>query len=354
MRLINLYYTVKPLIPRAGHVALRRAIAHRRRGRVSDDEWPVRKGSETPPPGWRGWPNGKQFCLALTHDVESTIGRDQCLQLAELETSKGFRSSFNFVPEGYETPQKLRDRLSEMGFEIGVHGLRHDGFLYRNRKTFQKRSRKINEYLKEWNCCGFRSPLMHYNLDWIGDLDLEYDASTFDTDPFEPQADGVGSIFPFLVRRSSDERGYIELPYTMVQDSTLFLFLQETSIEVWKRKLDWVASKGGLAMLITHPDYMQFDPAKPQLKQYPVELYGELLDYVEERYSGKYWAALPREVAEFWRSKVNTRVFVPKLGLRDSFSAVLIGTESLLAHCGELLLEKGHRVVAVVSTDLQI
>ena len=39
-------------------------------------------------------------------------------------------------------------------------------------------------------------PSMHHNLEWIKDLDIEYDASTFDTDPFEPQADGVGTIFP--------------------------------------------------------------------------------------------------------------------------------------------------------------
>src|SRR5438093_11418122 len=37
------------------------------------------------------------------------------------------------------------------------------------------------------------------NLDWLHDLDVQYDASTFDTDPFEPQPDGMDTIFPFWV-----------------------------------------------------------------------------------------------------------------------------------------------------------
>ena len=70
--------------------------------------------------------------------------------------------------------------------------------LYRFRRVLQQRASIINAYLKEWGAVGFRSPAMHHNLEWLQDLDIEYDASTFDTDPFEPQPDGVGTIFPFL------------------------------------------------------------------------------------------------------------------------------------------------------------
>ena len=81
------------------------------------------------------------------------------------------------------------------------------------------RARKlINGYLQEWNAVGFRSPSMQHNLDWIHDLDIEYDASTFDTDPFEPQSDGMGTIFPFLVPEQNGQGGYVELPYTLPQD----------------------------------------------------------------------------------------------------------------------------------------
>ena len=42
------------------------------------------------------------------------------------------------------------------------------------------------------------------NLDWLHDLDVQYDASTFDTDPFEPQPDGRHTMFPFRVPRPND------------------------------------------------------------------------------------------------------------------------------------------------------
>src|ERR1700746_3430317 len=50
---------------------------------------------------------------------------------------------------------------------------------------------------------------MFHKLDWLHDLDIEYDASTFDTDPFEPQPDGHGTIFPFWVPKG-DDGGYVE------------------------------------------------------------------------------------------------------------------------------------------------
>ena len=64
------------------------------------DVWPILPGSERPPEGWPGWPDGKKFAFVLTHDVESQQGLDRVRELAELEMEFGFRSSFNFVPEG--------------------------------------------------------------------------------------------------------------------------------------------------------------------------------------------------------------------------------------------------------------
>jgi hypothetical protein len=31
----------------------------------------------------------------------------------------------------------------------------------------------------------------------------------------------------------------------------------EKTISIWKKKLDWIVEKGGMALLITHPDYMK-------------------------------------------------------------------------------------------------
>lgn len=223
---------------------------------------------------------------------------ERCRDLAELEMSLGFRSSFNFVPEGeYETPASLRSFLTEHGFEIGVHDLHHDGTLYRSRADFSAGARRINKHLQSWQAVGFRSAFMFHNLEWIKELNVLYDASTFDTDPFEPQPDGANTIFPFWVERSGSD-GYVELPYTLPQDSTLYLVLGEKTNDIWKRKLDWVARHGGLALVNVHPDYIAFD-GQPDRTEFAVSLYRDFLSYVSEQFGANAWYALPREIAEF-------------------------------------------------------
>ncbi len=99
MLLNRFYYSAKPYVPWRLRMALRRAWARRIRKR-SGDIWPINEAAGRKPDGWPGWPGGKQFALVLTHDVESEIGLSRVKPLAELEMSLGFRSCFNFIPEG--------------------------------------------------------------------------------------------------------------------------------------------------------------------------------------------------------------------------------------------------------------
>ncbi len=301
--LLPLYYGLKPLIPRPVQLAVRRSVVRRQRERFRD-VWPIDEGAGAPPRDWRGWPGGKRFALVLTHDVDTERGRDNCGALMELEKRLGIRSSFNFVPLRYEVPPGLRGELTRNGFEVGVHGLYHDGNYFRSRETFRRRAVRINRFLKEWGAVGFRSPSMYHNLEWILDLDIDYDASTFDTDPFEPQSDGVGTVFPFWVGCGSGRRGYVELPYTMPQDFTLFVLMKEKEIGIWKRKLDWIAEKGGMVVMNTHPDYMRFGRGRPGAETYPAEWYASLLEYLETKYGGSYWHVLPKEMARFARPRI--------------------------------------------------
>lgn len=314
----------------------------RLRGQVGNI-WPIMPGSERPPQGWPGWPGGKKFAVVLTHDVESKAGLGKCPFLMQLEADLGFRSSFNFIPEGsYQVPVRLREELTASGFEVGIHDLKHDGHLFASHRGFKRRALRINQYAREWGVSGFRSGFMLRNLDWLHDLDVQYDTSTFDTDPFEPQPDGGHTIFPFWVPRcagngscgdaagpngssvhvqesatsSSSKAGYVELPYTLPQDSTLFLVLRETTPEIWMRKLDWIAKHGGMVLLDVHPDYMSFDGSQQTTTEYPAELYREFLLYLKTRYAGQYWHALPKQVAEHVtqvRCSENGEIVVPKI-----------------------------------------
>jgi glycosyltransferase involved in cell wall biosynthesis len=336
----ELYYDIKPLLPWGLRMRVRGLFARWKRSR-HENAWPVMPGSEKPPSNWPGWPDGKRFALVLTHDVEGPDGLAKCRDVMDLERNLDLRSSFNFVPQGDYTvsPELLRE-LNDNGFEVGVHDLHHDGKLFRTRDEFSKKARSINHYLRQWGAVGFRSGFMLRNLNWLHDLNIQYDASTFDTDPFEPQPDGTGTIFPFWVPRpregggsngsgndngnghlAAPERsigrsanpsihqstnpsfhsseGYAELPYTLPQDSTLFLLFGERTPDIWYQKLDWIAKHGGMALLDVHPDYMRFNGGPASSRTFPARFYGDLLEYVRTRYGDSFWHPLPKELAAF-------------------------------------------------------
>ncbi|RXK52910.1 glycosyltransferase [Oleiharenicola lentus] len=312
----RLYYLLKPFLPWSLRMGFRRILARRLR-RIHSAVWPIQANAATKPTGWPGWPENSQFAFVITHDVEGPEGLAKCRQLAELEMEMGVRSCFNFIPEGpYAVPPELRAWLVGNGFEVGVHDLRHDGHLYDSRRGFEEQAVRINHHLQDWGASGFRAGFMLRNLEWLHDLKIEYDSSTFDTDPFEPQSSGAGTIFPFWVSAppprtvSANGRyltpppntsGYIELPYTLPQDSTLFLLLRETSPEIWLRKLDWVAGHGGMALVNVHPDYVRFDGEAASPRTFPVSYYRELLAHVRRQHTGRYWQALPGQVSRFAR-----------------------------------------------------
>ncbi len=327
------YYLIKPVMPWRVRMFLRRVLTRRILAR-SHDVWPINESAGRKPAGWPGWPEGKAFSFVITHDVEGAEGLAKVRQLAALEMEMGFRSTFNFIPEGsYSVQPELRAWLLENGFEVGVHDLKHDGKLYASRRGFPEKAGRINRYLRDWQASGYRSAFMLRNLDWLHELDIAYDSSTFDTDPFEPQPDGAGSIFPYWIplpnRGGADAApnapkphqrgGYVELPYTLPQDSTLFLVLEEKTPEIWLRKLDWIAAHGGMALVNVHPDYLRFEnePASPQT--FTVSHYRVFLEYLRTKHAGAYWHALPRDAA---RVLVENRERLAQQGAAHDFTLV--------------------------------
>ena len=99
---------------------------------------------------------------------------------------------------------------------------------------------------------------------------------------------------------NSSSNGYVELPYTLPQDFTLFVLLREKTPEIWMRKLDWIAQHGGMALVDVHPDYLCLDNAIATSREYPVAHYKSFLEYVSKRYEGAFWNPIPRR----WPSSV--------------------------------------------------
>jgi peptidoglycan/xylan/chitin deacetylase (PgdA/CDA1 family) len=299
--LLKLYYFVKPALPRFYQLKARKLLAKIIREKNCRD-WPINSNANTPPENWSGWPGKKQFAVVLRHDIESIYGMENIDTLIEIEKGLGFRSSFNFSPERYDVSETLITEIKKKGCEVGLHGLKHDGKLYSSRKEFQKRAVRINKYLRDWDVRGFVSPSSHHNYEWISELNILYDSSSFDTDPFEPQPDAANTIFPFIYTSSETGKKYVELPYTLPQDSTLFVILGEQDIRIWKEKIDWIAENNGMVLLNTHPDYMSFDNNN-STRLYPFNFYKEILEYITTKYHDQFIHFLPYEVAEYWMKR---------------------------------------------------
>jgi peptidoglycan/xylan/chitin deacetylase (PgdA/CDA1 family) len=233
------------------------------------------------------WPDDSEFAFVLTHDVETAQGMRHIAKIADFEEGLGFRSSWNLVPYKYQIDTGLVKDLQARGFEIGIHGYNHDGQLYSSRKVFDRRAVEINKAIKKYGAVGFRSPMVHRNLNWLQALEIEYDASCFDIDPFQAAPGGVGSIWPFVAGR------IVELPYTLPQDHTLFVALGEVDDRIWKNKLDFIVQHRGMALMLTHPDYMA--------GRRESNIYFRFLQHVKG--VGKFWHATPKDVAGWWRRR---------------------------------------------------
>jgi peptidoglycan/xylan/chitin deacetylase (PgdA/CDA1 family) len=308
----QLYYELKPILPRPLTRGLRQAHSNLRRStfplrwpiedRYAKFQWEVMRrvlqltGAESIAFTYF-WPEGRRFALVLTHDIETAAGQSYVRAVADLEESLGFRSSFNFVPERYRLDYALMDELRERGFEIGVHGLKHDGKAFQSYSTFQRRAQRINAYVRSFEAHGFRSPLTHRNPEWMQALDVAYDLSFFDTDPFEPMPGGTMSIWPFMIGR------FVELPYTLVQDYTLAAVLKEQTPRLWIDKVNFIEQYHGMALVNTHPDYL----CEPHLR----DIYARFLDAMRAKNDN--WHALPRDVASWWiaRSSANDATNLP-------------------------------------------
>ena len=299
----KVYYQLKPLLPRPLIKVMRQIY-----GMQGDDslslDWPLE--DRYPRFLWEVmrqmlmltekervtlldfWPASANYALVLTHDIETAKGQAFVRHVAELEADLGFRSSFNFVPERYKLDEGLIQELKEKGFEVGIHGLKHDGKLFFSRSEFDKRVKKINAYLSRYQAVGFRTPLTHRNPSWMQALEIEYDLSFFDTDPFEPMPGGTMSMHPFMLGN------FIELPYTLPQDYTLVEVLDAKTPELWLEKVDVIEKYRGMVLLNSHPDYL--------IDKENWRVYENFLISMKEK--GGYWHAVPKDVADWWRKRM--------------------------------------------------
>ena len=251
------------------------------------------------------WPDGHTACAIVTHDVETTAGRDFTDHLMDIDDAYGIKASFQIVPEKrYTVSLAYLDTMRERGFEINVQGLDHDGWLFRNEEEFRRSAQQINHYAKQFGALGFRSPIMYRNVDWFKYLCFSYDMSVPNVAHMEPQRGGCCTIMPYFL-----PDGMLELPLTMIQDYSLFHILKEYSLALWRQQIRIVLDGHGLMSFIIHPDYVIENRAQ--------SVYKALLEEINRlRADHGVWVALPREVDRWWRERSEMKLVADGAGWR--------------------------------------
>ena len=260
----RLFYALKPLIPRHVQLALRRAHARRQRG-ASSPRWPIEacwSSSRTTVPraparpaadGSRSWTTGRTATASRRPHARRRGPRRhrEHPRVREVERAHGFVSSWNFVAEEYPIPDGLFERCARTGCEIGLHGIHHDGKLFRRpgsasrptcrRSTATSRSGRRSASARRPRTAtptGCRSSA------------CLYDSSFPDTDPFEPQAGRLLLDPPVLHRRPGRAADHARPGPHAVRDPAA------GPIGLWTRRATGSSDNHGLINLIVHPDYL--------------------------------------------------------------------------------------------------
>jgi hypothetical protein len=307
----NAYHLVRPVLPVSARKHLQKVYL---KGweEIPFPNWPVdctverileqllilslkAKGVEEIPFIWF-WPDGWPSCAIMTHDIETTAGRNSCSQLMDLDAAVGIKSAFQIVPEErYPVSESFLKSLRCRGFEINMHDYNHDGSLFSAREVFLRRVKRINQYGKEYGAAGFRSAGMYRKAAWLDALDFSYDLSVPNVAHLEPQRGGCCTTMPFFIGK------ILELPLTTTQDYSLFHILNDYSIDLWKKQIALITARHGLVSFIIHPDYI--------IKKRALNTYRVLLNYLAGlRAERKIWMALPGEVNRWWRERSQMRL----------------------------------------------
>jgi hypothetical protein len=237
------------------------------------------------------WPDSASSGACMTHDVETSDGRDFCDSLMSLNEAFGIPASFQIVPEDrYVVSEQFLDSIRTRGFEVNVQDLNHDGRLYNDRSEFARRAEKINDYGRRFRSTGFRSAVLYRRQEWYSDLDFSYDMSVPSSGHLEPQRGGCCTTMPYFVGKM------LELPVTTTQDYSLFNYVRSFSIDLWKRQIDLILEQNGLISFIVHPDYIMRDRES--------RVYQQLLAYLASvRTRRNVWVATPGEIDRWWRQR---------------------------------------------------
>ncbi|HVA85732.1 MAG TPA: hypothetical protein VNF73_05340 [Candidatus Saccharimonadales bacterium] len=276
-------YRMVPLPVRSALLAMLFRRQQRRVGDTASPQWPIERAlddarrlhwSEVAPASSVTlsapiYPDGRRAAVVLTHDIDSRDELDLIDAIRVLERRHDLASSFGFVPEVTWPQEGQVQRLVAEGCEVYCHDLRHDGKLpYMPADAIRSALEQVFQR-SPWARSlmpGFRSGqlLMSPTLRTVvGEL-FDFDLSVPDTERGGPYgyAAGCGTVYPYELG------SLMEIPLTLAQDiyvRHVYGLGPAAVLRTWLEKLRYIADVGGVAVLNTHPVWV--NPKRPDMWQ---------------------------------------------------------------------------------------
>ena len=300
------------------------------------------------------WKDGKEFAVALTHDVDRSFKWDfrtgfknvivsptkkfaglksgilmglgdlykifskkedphlSFKNWSSLEDQYGFKSAFYFIPlteksnnaydRHYINHQKISKIIQEIyskGWEVGVHGS-YDS--YRNSVKLQNEKNKLEKILGD-KVIGLRQHYLRFesSATWK----VQYQAGfLYDTTLGYNEAIGfrAGIAFPFYPYdfETQSRIPILELPLT-IMDGVLFDEEQldvNAATERCTKLIKTTKEYNGLVTLLWHPHYWS-ETEHPDWRK----TYENILEYLSKE---NVWVTSPREIAEWWLNRCSS------------------------------------------------
>ena len=254
------------------------------------------------------WPSKKKCAFISTHDIDTAFGQDYIENYFEIEKELNIRSTNFWVTHLYKLNNHLLHQAVKNAFEIGLHDYNHDGKLVMlNQGEIKNRISLSQDFIKEYSVEGVRSPGFLRSMNFysaIKDL-FNYDMSIVDYSFLFPYpGDGCRTSQPLLFEN------LILFPSSLIRDGeALALGLKPKEIlNTWIMKYNWLKSKNGLIVLLTHPD-KGFSGRKDML-----EIYKTFLEYVKNDHDC--WISTAGELAKYL--KQNKRPLIQTIQISNN------------------------------------
>ena len=237
---------------------------------------------------------GKRAAVCLSHDIDTREGYQYASRLLAIDEAKGIPSVFNIVTHGSYYPEDSFIRgVGMAGFEIGLHGYRHEiGLAGKPQDTLRRELELAIDFLRNAGADvkGFRSPgfsISEVILDILYEVGLIYDSSM---QVCNGHYQSCGLSFPYRY----PGKDIWEFPLTRHDD----LFFRDSNTRegealiTLEKILVQIIEIGGMASFNFHPCLMKdrelfYKSFLNMLKDYANEVWfvlpGELCDWLEHK-----------------------------------------------------------------------